>query len=239
GQVVCVANLRVIDDGRTGWMEGIRVHPDIRSEGLGQKMTLHMLSQARLLGVQRVRLITATANEPAVYLAESAGLDRIATMGCFWKDDPCEIEWRLNKGSVSEIGPLELAETVKKHPGLVPSGVLIYHWDAVDADERGLAFASEHTRFWVYRRDGDVAAISTGLVFESPQGREWFATIYPSDKGAFLRSLSHHLSLSTQEGCEVMICIHPPRFSQLYEEEPVLAERAHELIIGLYERVLE
>jgi GNAT superfamily N-acetyltransferase len=52
GHVVALANLRVIDNGRTGWMEGLRVHPDYRGQGLASILTHHVVKLAREIPVE-------------------------------------------------------------------------------------------------------------------------------------------------------------------------------------------
>ena len=71
GHVIALANLRVIEDGRTGWMEGLRVHPDHQGEGLASHLTRHIVQQAEDLKVERLRYTTASVNEASFHLAES------------------------------------------------------------------------------------------------------------------------------------------------------------------------
>ena len=46
GKVVSVANLKIMDQGRTGWMEGLRVHSNFREKGLAAQMTKHLVEIA-------------------------------------------------------------------------------------------------------------------------------------------------------------------------------------------------
>src|SRR4030067_1479977 len=39
--IVAVGNLRLLEDGRTGWMEGLRVHPEQRGKGFAKEKTTH------------------------------------------------------------------------------------------------------------------------------------------------------------------------------------------------------
>lgn len=238
GEVVCAANLRMMDGHRTAWMEGIRVHPDVRREGLGHTMTGYMIDQAKRMNAKRVRLITAYRNRAAVKLATSAGLKPITSMQSFWKGDVSEIEWRFENATVTEIDYTTLATALEKQPALIPEGVLIYHWDAVDTDCIGLESASAEAGFWATEEGGKIMAVSTGVAFDSPREREWFATIYPLDTSAFLQSFSHHLSLAVENRCDLIICTHPPQYGRLYDDEEVLKHRDHEIEIALFERIL-
>lgn len=238
GEVVSVANLRMMDAHRTAWMEGIRVHPDVRSEGLGHRLTEYMIDQAKAMNAKRVRLITAYRNEGAVKLATSAGLKPITSMQSFWKEAISEIKWCVENTDVSEIDYTALATVLENQPALIPEDVLIYHWDAVDTDLIGLESASAETGFWATEDDGKIVAVSTGLAFDSPREREWFATLYPLNPSAFLQSFSHHLSLAVENQCDIVICTHPPQYKSLYDDVEMLRDRAHEIEIGLFERIL-
>ena len=58
-RIVAVANLRVIEEGRTGWMEGLRVHPDHTGKGYANILTEHIIKKAKTLNVHRIRYTTS------------------------------------------------------------------------------------------------------------------------------------------------------------------------------------
>jgi len=81
GHVIALANLRVIEDGKTGWMEGLRVHPDHRGMGLAKALTNHVVQNAAELRLERIRYTTATDNLESLRLGESVGMSRRFNLG--------------------------------------------------------------------------------------------------------------------------------------------------------------
>ena len=61
-RVVAVANLRLIEGGCTGWLEGLRVHPDFRQRGYANEITAYLVAEGERLGVGRLRYTTSDRN---------------------------------------------------------------------------------------------------------------------------------------------------------------------------------
>jgi ribosomal protein S18 acetylase RimI-like enzyme len=64
---------------RFGFIHDLWVEEDYRNEGLGRQLAMRAIERFRELGVQQVRLETATANEPARKLFESCGFRAVTT----------------------------------------------------------------------------------------------------------------------------------------------------------------
>jgi len=62
GRIVAVGNLRLVDRGKTGWMEGLRVHVDYRRKGYADMLTQHFISLGETLKVKRLRYTTGGNN---------------------------------------------------------------------------------------------------------------------------------------------------------------------------------
>ncbi|HEV3313268.1 MAG TPA: GNAT family N-acetyltransferase, partial [Chloroflexota bacterium] len=63
------------------WMEGIRVHPDYRNRGIGNRMLEYALRQARERGCTRARLSTAQVNVASSTIATAHEFREIAQFG--------------------------------------------------------------------------------------------------------------------------------------------------------------
>eukprot|EP00466_Bigelowiella_natans_P010640 jgi/Bigna1/134473/aug1.25_g9181 len=97
GEIVACENLAALDQGKTAWMEGLRVHPDYRGKGLASQLEGHLVRYAEGTGkgvehggsggvskdslpsvrsprFQRIRLTTTMRNVASCYLAEKFGL---------------------------------------------------------------------------------------------------------------------------------------------------------------------
>lgn len=124
GRIVAIGNLRLVDRNKTGWMEGLRVHPDYRRRGYADMLTQHFLSLGKALRVQRLRYTTAGNNRASLKLAKKAGFKRLFKMSAVWHED-------LNITSISahthttikEATPQEAYELSKTCPSLFPSNM--------------------------------------------------------------------------------------------------------------------
>ncbi|MBS7633587.1 GNAT family N-acetyltransferase [Candidatus Bathyarchaeota archaeon] len=86
--MVAVANLRVIENGKTGWMEGLRVHPDHRRKGYADVLTQKLIEEGEQLHLERLRYTTGIDNEASVRLAEKHGFTRLFEVGVLFAPRP-------------------------------------------------------------------------------------------------------------------------------------------------------
>lgn len=84
--VVAVAEGEVVGYGRwvqlwTGylWMEGLRVDPAFRGQGIARALTRYLCEAARLQGAERVALSTYLDNTAAIRVTEKDGFQRVAS----------------------------------------------------------------------------------------------------------------------------------------------------------------
>jgi N-acetylglutamate synthase-like GNAT family acetyltransferase len=99
--LVALANLRLIENGRTGWMEGLRVHPDYRGKGFADILTKHLLKKAEKLGVERLRHTTSTQNHASMRLAEKYGFVKILEKAFFDSTVPKSIPQAVGQFDVT------------------------------------------------------------------------------------------------------------------------------------------
>lgn len=241
GHIIALANLRVIDDGKTGWMEALRVHPDYRGKGLATTLTQHVVQLARSIPVKRIRYTTGVDNETSLHLAESVGMKRRFNLAVHWQQNLSEITWRMSGPPLLEVSAEELYQDLKE-VDLLPFNIIIYDWKALDATPAGLSKIGETAQFWIQKSAGKFTSFSLGLVRYSKSGLQWSFTIYADDKTAFLQHLSHHLSLASENECTSIFVTFRPDFTKTFrslewvklEED----EEDEEWALTLLERVL-
>jgi len=61
------------EGGRAAWFEDLVVHPDYRSQGVGEQMLKYVIGEARNEGLLRITLLTDMQNERAQALYRRAG----------------------------------------------------------------------------------------------------------------------------------------------------------------------
>ena len=237
GKVVSVATLKIMDQGKTGWMEGLRVHPEFREKGLAAQMTNHLVHTATNEKLTKIRLVTATENPAPRKLAESVGMNAIGQYSVFWKGYRRNFKWVHETDTVERIEKSEIINFVQAHAELFPNRVLIHHWDVFDMTPQNIEIITgTAAEFWC--GTGSSASLSSGFVNESRYGPEWCFTIYASTPDGFLSNLSTHLHHARSKNIRNLMCIHPPEYQNLYSEVKWLKRRNHGIQLLLFERVL-
>lgn len=237
GRVIGVANIRIIDEGKTGWLEGLRVHEDARQKGLGQKMTNHLVGISKDLDVQRLRLVTSGDNIVPIKLAASIGMKQMILYQVFWKGYRRKITWRNNSIKVEQIEPENVLEFIEKHPDLIPLNAFVFHWDVFDVTAKKIMDIGKFTQYLAGSNDlGTTLAVSGTQ--PSSFGPEWCFTLYATSPDAFLSGLSKNLEVSQDLGIQNLMCIHSPEFVSLYDSTKWLKRRNHEIRLVLHEIIL-
>jgi GNAT superfamily N-acetyltransferase len=238
GRVISLANLRVIENGRTGWMEGLRVHPDYRGKGFASLITKHVVEIAKNVKVERIRYTTATDNQTSLHLGEMVGMERKFDLAFYWHENPHEITWRAPKSQVREMTPTQLLPGLSDS-GLLPHDVIIYDWKALDATPKGLEKIGLTSKFWVQAKDKNIKSFSLGFPRDDKSGTMWGFTIYASDDTEFLAHLSHHLSQASEAKSDLIFGMYPTDFvDTLYALDWVKSYEDDTMTLTLLERTL-
>src|SRR2546425_463684 len=82
GQPVGVAHLLMLNTSEA-WLEGMRVDPDYRQQGIAAALNKEMLVEAMRRGATIARLITESANTAAIHLIERNYMRRVAVYAPF------------------------------------------------------------------------------------------------------------------------------------------------------------
>ena len=239
GHVVALANLHVIENGKTGWMEGLRVHPKHRGTGLASALTNHVVKAGQDLGVHRLRYTTATENTESLHLGARIGMQRMFTLGVYWHENPASTDWLHSTGpQIVALAPEELAPLIEKSD-LIPHKVVVYDWKAVDASLEGLRSIAGFSKLWAQVGKGKLESFSLGFSHETRPGLEWSFSIYAQDKDSFLDHLSHHLQLAADASCVGLFVVFPQKLLEVLRGLDWI-ERHEDEDIGLafLERVL-
>ena len=78
GDVYGVVNLKLIDQGKTGWLGGIRIDPHIHGRGIGRKLTQEVIKWAQEhTEVNRLRLSIMETNVASIKLSTRVGFQKV------------------------------------------------------------------------------------------------------------------------------------------------------------------
>ena len=222
--IIGLGSLRLVEKGQTGWMEGLRIHPNYRGKGLANKLTKHIISEARYLKVQRLRYTTAVDNLASLQLAEKTGFMRLLMMGVVWHSNPIFIPKRRSFPTVRESSPEEAYELVQGNPEINPR-VLVYNWRALDSTLEGFKTVGESNEFHVALRKGKFDSFSFGHLRHEPGGSERSFTIYAATAASFMSHFSYHISLALENDNPAIACTYETKFEKtLYSVDWVSKE---------------
>jgi len=241
-RAIGVANIRIIDDGKTAWLEGLRVHADARQKGLGEKMSHHLVEVASGLNVERLRLVTSGDNIAPIKLAASMGLRQMYVYQVFWKDLRSKIDWKYDAISVNRIDPENVPYFIEMNPNLMPLNALVFHWDVYEATPQKIVDIGNSLQYWAGSDEsGAILAVGGRQPWEmvlDGNGSQWVFTLYATNPEAFLSGLSKNIEIAQDIGIQNIMCIHPSEFTTDYSSIKWLRQRDHELRLVLHEKIL-
>jgi len=236
-KVIAVANVRIIDNGRTAWMEGLRVHSEYRLKGLAERLTVHLVEVAKKLNVKRIRLVTSGDNIAPIKLAAGIGMEPVVEYAVFWKGFRNYPKWSNNRIELEAANSESVLFLMKQHPNLVPLNAIIRHWDIFDATKKKIRELEKTSCFLVGSNELG-AVLSLGVHHSTSAGSEWCFSLFATNNDSFLSGLSANLQYADQNGLRNLLCIHLPEYTSLYSKISWLRRRNHELRLILHELVL-
>lgn len=214
GHIVALANLRVIDDGQTGWMEALRVHPNHRGKGLAVALTQYVVQVAKNIPVNRVRYTTAIGNATSLHLGETVGMTRKFDLAIHWQDNPAEISWHFSQRPMLEVTANDVYDDLIAAE-LLPYDTIIYDWKGIDATLDGLKKINSIAQFWVQKHEEETNSFSLGFAREDKSGSQWIFTIYAADTTGFLDHLSHHIHKASELKCTSIFVTYETRYTDV------------------------
>ncbi|MBD3408248.1 MAG: GNAT family N-acetyltransferase [Candidatus Lokiarchaeota archaeon] len=237
-QVVALSILRIMDEGKTGWMEGLRVHPEHRGKGFASQMSTKLIQTGRELGVERFRLTLAQHNEASSAIATKLGLRPIVTNLALWLDPKNITNDILNaEDDFQNISAKELLEmkSVKK---LIPKNVLIRHWYAYDLSESNLPNIA-HDSFTIAVREKQISALIHHFSIKDTYGPALCVGLYCIDEQAFCSGLSYVFSNLEIGIFSTILLIYEKRFHRVFNMFHWFEDEEHGIELVLYERDIE
>jgi RimJ/RimL family protein N-acetyltransferase len=235
GRVVAFANLNIIDDGKTGWMEHMRVHYRYRKRGFAWTMTQHLLLEAEKLNIERLRLATTIENDATLRITNRIGMRQILQMKLFWKDKFRGIRWKDTSITIEPCTAEDAYVLLKTQSNLVPKNILIYYWHAFDLTKSYLNSIGEQFQFWKGEVNGELRTLIFASVETHAHAPLWCSTIYALNDSTFYSALSQQLQASKKASAQSVLCFHSSPF-QAANKIPGLKRNTFSSILILLEK---
>jgi len=238
GRIVGVGRVRLVEDGRIGWMEGLRVHPDYRGRGFANDLTKAIVKEGELLGVERLRYTTSDENTASVKIATMAGFSRILRMTVSWNHNLKQVPRTAVYPAMRKFGPEKTWRLLETNPRIIPHGILIYDWKALENTCPNLkAVGKDHT-FYSALKNGRLDSFSIG-----PSGKEtdesyWGFTVYAVDSSGFLAQVSRNVAIALKRRIGSIACTFEPRFEKALDAVGLKSGEDHKTHLILLEKRL-
>jgi N-acetylglutamate synthase-like GNAT family acetyltransferase len=236
GHVVALGNLRLIEDGRIGWMEGLRVHPEYRGRGFANDITRHIVKAAEHLDVERLRYTTSDENAASLKLAKIAGFSRILRMAVSWYRKPKPIPVPSEYPSIHKQNPERTCSLLKTNPHIIPRGILIYAWKALNDTCQNLEEIGKNHTFHIALKRRKIDSLSLGSRGQEPNEPYWSFTIYATDSCGFLSQLSHNVATALKNDLDTIVCTFETRFEKTLKDVDLKSEEHQKTHIVLLEK---
>ena len=238
GRLVAVANLRLIENGRTGWMEGLRVHPEHRGKGFADTLTRHLIEKAEDLGVQRLRYTTSTENEASLKLAEKFRFVKALEMGVFWHPNPKPIHSESNYPRIRKSNPSEVYKLLQDNPHLVPHRILFYDWKALDSTLKSLKMLGKSQEFYIALEEVKTTSLSIAYLRRGPEQSTWAFTIYATETPSFLSHLAHNIAEASRQGVSAVMGTYGIDFEKTLRDVGGILEEHWSTHMALLEKII-
>jgi len=223
-RLAAIETLARIDGGETGWMEGLRTHPDWRGRGLARRVHLRVAELAAEESAEagsplrRLRYTTNISNKASLKLAEAAGLSIVCRWGFGFVSLSPEYVAKVEAAAEAAGGgdePVAVVSTAaavalcESDAGAV-LGVAEYvqaDWKAYQVAGRAAAAMDELVeRCGVVFAAGGGGGFSLGGVRSDATAASWCATLYAGgDEAVTIRHLAWHVAEARRRGLDALM----------------------------------
>jgi len=197
GKLVGMNRVRLLKDG-TGWLEGVRIHPDFRGKGLASLLGEKSMKYASNLGVSTFRLTSSSRNRAAHRQVAKMGFSEVARFDVFRARTKSRL---LRGGGVDRLSPSDLSKALRVIRGSEEyrAGKGVY-WDAfvtraLDRESLSELIAKRYV-FSARDEEGNSAVAVCG---PSREGEEvWLQMSFLCGEPALCKKIVSHLFRSSR-----------------------------------------
>lgn len=237
-KLVALANLRVIEGGKIGWMEGLRVHADYRGRGFASLLTEYVIDKGKKLKVDRLQYTTGSDNEASLKLASKHGFSRILEMGVFWRPNLKVESPPISYSTMRKTTPDKVYRLLKENTTLIPNNTLVYDWKALDVSPQNLTIIAKNHRLYAALKERRIDSLSLAYPRPHRKSQIWIATIYTKEPVSFSAQLNHNITEAQKENCKTMMCTYQTELEKDLLDVGIIPKRRWRTHLILLERLL-
>ena len=155
GQPVALSHVRLTGPDEA-WIEGVRVAPEARRQGVARALISHSLVRARELGASVARMFTHSTNEASQRLFEGFGFRKVAELAYYVGEalspDPEEAARQQPPRSAAELDPTIAETSQDTTEGALPHDALL-----------ATPGPAEFARLWAWLEQSNLTPFNGGL----------------------------------------------------------------------------
>ena len=118
GRIASLGCIRLIEGGRTAWLEGLRTQQEFQGKGYARVITDQLKSLAKELGANRMRLTASLENPTSVHLAGSIGMKKLQTLTANWFGPLGPLVNKSKGGQVRALTSPEAMQVIIRNPNM-------------------------------------------------------------------------------------------------------------------------
>jgi len=229
GKLLGFCALRLIDEGKTGWLEGFRVHPNSQSKGIGTKLYEDRIKFAEhSTTAECVRKTVRSDQKIPMHFAMKYGFQAICELDTLWIHKITLLISNLEKIQKSMPHERTLVKVVNHKrdeemtittqemiemmtPSLVPANILHNNWKLYSLTKNNFDHILEEyvgAQIWVeIDNTKKIVSLSVGWKEFQLDGTIWSCTIYvlqpsPTTAKSFMTHLIQHSTMVDRKKSE-------------------------------------
>jgi len=236
GHIVAVGRVRLVENGRIGWMEGLRVHPEYRGRGFANDLTRTIVREGEHLGVERLRYTTSDENKASVKLAKMAGFSRILRMTVSWQHKVKQIPTPTDYAPICKLSPKRTCDLLRSSLNILPHEMLIYEWKALDSTCPDVKEVGKNHSFYGALKKDRLDSLSISPSVKELNESYWAFTVCAADSCGFLAQFSHNTASALKQGLNSIVTTFDPRFEKILDRIALKSKEDHKTHLILLEK---
>jgi hypothetical protein len=178
-----------------------------------------LVAEGERLGVGRLRYTTSDRNVESLKIAAKAGFSRVLELAVFWATGVKMLPPMRVRHVLEEVRPSMLYDLLRNNVDIVPGGVLVYDWKALEFSLESLEEIGKDHRFYVGLKNGTIDSLSFCHLRPDRKDQPWWSlTVYAHDSEGVLGQVSHSVRIALKDGLNSAMITLEKRFEEVVGE---------------------
>jgi len=151
-------------------------------------------------------------------LAKMAGFSKLFEMTVAWIIKPKTVPPIRGYRRIEETTPATTYHMLGAKPSIVPQGILVFDWKALDFNLENLQQIGKTHRFFAALRNESINSLSFGFPRPDPSQTWWSFTAYSKDHQGFAAQVFHNLATALNRDFTSIMGTFENRFEKTFKK---------------------